>query len=203
MHHTVESLSHSTTITFSKYLLLLPVALLDVLFYFWIFRALIITIKALETKRQNIKLLMYVRLQRILYLSVVLSLIWGAVYAFVIISGRLEEEWQNRWVYEGFWDCIYFGVLLTVMVLWRPSRNAQRYSYQQIGADDSDLDTDDDDDLFDVNMPDEFGLDDGFSFDLKEVELALSGASIATKAINRRHESDLAWSVLCNIFIQN
>ncbi len=186
VQHAVESVSHSEKITFSKYLLLLPVALLDVLFYFWIFRALIITIKTLEIKRQNIKLVMYVRFQRILYLSVLVSLIWGGVYAFVIVTGRIEDEWQNRWIYEGFWDCIYFGILLTIMVLWKPSKNARRYAYQQVGdgGGDSDFDTDDEDDLFDPNMmgaPDEFGLDDGFSFDLKEVELALSGASIAAK----------------------
>ena len=178
IQYTVESLSHSEQVSFSQYLMLLPVALLDVLFYFWIFRALVVTVKTLEVKRQGMKLLMYTRFQRILYCSVVISALWGAFYTFIVASGRIQAEWERRWIYEGFWDVIYFGILITMMVLWRPAKHAHRYAYQQVDTFD-DFDYDDDDDEFDATIDfdaEEYGahLDDSFSLNLKEVEMALS-----------------------------
>ena len=59
-----------------RLLFILPVALLDALFYWWVFAALTRTLAQLSTRRQGAKLLLYRRFSHVLVVSIVLSAVW-------------------------------------------------------------------------------------------------------------------------------
>ena len=42
------------------------------------------------------------------------------------------------WIDEAFWHVLFSGVLLVIMVLWRPTNNNQRYAFTPLldGSDD-------------------------------------------------------------------
>ena len=54
-----------------------------------------------------------------------------------ILSGRQDESWHVLWTFDAFWHLLYTGVLLTICVLWSPSRNNLQYAYlDEIAAQD-------------------------------------------------------------------
>jgi len=155
VQHVVESVSHTVTITVSQYLLMLPVAALDLVFYFWIFRALGNTIEQLQTRKQEAKLGLYSRFQKVLIASVALSVGWSMYYLYVIISNKIQSQWESRWIYDGFWDVIYLMVLVPIMILWRPTMNSQQYEYSKVAGDD--FYDDEDGENTNINDKEEYG----------------------------------------------
>lgn len=140
VQHTVENLSmHSDNgelTSFPKLALLLPVAALDTYFYFWIFRSIRTTVTQLESRGQEAKLELYVRFQRVLQVSVVVTSIWAVLYIFVRVFQFKQFEWEHVYILDGFWDCLYLAILVAIMYLWRPNKNNQRYAYSQVKTSD-------------------------------------------------------------------
>lgn len=56
-----------------------------------------------------------------------------------------------RWIDTAFWHIFFYCVLVAIMILWRPSKNNQRYAFTPL-LDDSEDDNDDDDELFNSNQ---------------------------------------------------
>lgn len=74
---------------------------------------------------------------------------WGTVdrSPFVYL-----QHWKEFWVNEAYWHVLFSIVLLTIVILWRPSRNSQRYAYSPLLDADDDMDDDDDNDIIMDNM---------------------------------------------------
>jgi hypothetical protein len=76
----------------------------------------------------------------VLYASVALSMGWSMYYLYVILANVIQSQWESRWIYDGFWDVIYFTVLVPIMILWRPTMNSQQYEYSKVAGDEGDDD---------------------------------------------------------------
>ena len=96
----------------------------------WIFTALEQSLAHLTARRQTTKLKLYRRFKQTLMVTAAVATLW-AVYVICIVSTNLvKDQWRTQWVIkDGFSDMMYFFVLLSIMVLWRPSGNSRKYAY--------------------------------------------------------------------------
>ena len=113
----------------SRLLLIIPMALLDAFFYWWLFSGLARTLQQLSSRRQSAKLLLYRRFSHVLLAAVVASTLWVGWQMAVIVSASLDARWHQLWVFDAFWHVLYFMVLLAICYLWSPSKNNRQYAY--------------------------------------------------------------------------
>eukprot|EP00164_Ancoracysta_twista_P004253 GFYU01005731.1.p1 GENE.GFYU01005731.1~~GFYU01005731.1.p1 ORF type:complete len:515 (+),score=109.61 GFYU01005731.1:170-1714(+) len=110
---------------------IIPVALIDSAFYWWIFFSLSKNLQYLENRRQLIKLELYKRFTRILVGSIAITCLSILCQMYIMVTHNVEANWHKLWVFEAYWDVLYFGILVAIMILWRPSQNSQRYAYSE------------------------------------------------------------------------
>jgi hypothetical protein len=126
----VENWNHAeqvpwTTVVF----LVVPVALLDTVFYWWIFVSILTTITQLRVRKQTMKISMYRWLFNVLVGSVAVSAVAIVYQMFVVAFSSIDDRWRTWWMWNAFWQLLYFGLLLVIAWLWRPVTNNTRYSY--------------------------------------------------------------------------
>lgn len=121
----------------------LPISLSMTIFYIWSLNALDNTIEHLVSRRQTVKLAMYKNLQRILAFSGFL-LTSILVVNSVNMSHRnedawIQEQWQWRWmILDGTLNIAYLVIFASIVYLWRPTSNNERYGLEQLASDDPD-----------------------------------------------------------------
>ena len=42
-----------------------------------------------------------------------------------------DSHWQTEWLYDAIWHLLYYSVLVSIAVLWRPTINNTRYAYTE------------------------------------------------------------------------
>jgi|EP01047_Picozoa_sp_COSAG01_P057978 hypothetical protein len=144
----VDWVGHSEELPMTiRLIFVMPVAALDSLFSVWIFTELSATIEQLEQRKQRSKLQLYNRFTFIMATCVFLSLVWSSYEVWVTegSGNSFGDRWRNYWMLEAGWPALYFLVLLSIMWLWAPSKNAVRYAYsEEISLDDDYVEGSDD-----------------------------------------------------------
>lgn len=134
-------------------LLALDVALycLDCLFAWWTMVSLYDTIAYLRAHKQAAKLWLMGRFALVLSCAVAAQV----VFMLYNLTASLTpgERWEQQWLAtSGFSQILYFVVVVTIAVLWRPSKTARRYEYSQVTDGGVILASGDDDDADDVEL---------------------------------------------------
>jgi len=128
--------SVTSTLTFAiVFFLLLPVAVVDSIFYWWIFLSLWRTMNQLNLRRQTEKLKMYKRLAITLLFSMVVSGIFAFSQLFGSSTATRDVNWASEWTYTGYWHTLYFIILLVIVIIWRPTKNNARYALEELPSD--------------------------------------------------------------------
>lgn len=120
----------------------IPLAIIDAMVCWWIFMALMQTMKTLRLRRNIAKLNLYRHFSNTILFTVIASVI------FILWSMKLHRlagcmnQWELLWFDDAFWHILFSFIMLVVIILWRPSANNQRYAYSPLtdGADESDDD---------------------------------------------------------------
>ena len=76
-----------------------------------------------------------------------LSLGWSSYEVYITSSSAetFDLRWKTYWTLEAVWPVIFLAVLLTIMWLWAPSKNAIRYAYsEELALDDDYIDEEED-----------------------------------------------------------
>lgn len=131
-----------------------PVALMDAIFYAWVFYSLSVTLVELSKKNQIEKIELFRQIMYALVFYVVVTiflLLSAAFYGFFSLFGRY---WYLEWVYDAAFQSLFFIVFCRIMFLMRPSQRSYIFlnsmqlsssdfdeSYNDLLEDDSDLDT--------------------------------------------------------------
>ncbi|KAK9369647.1 lung seven transmembrane receptor-domain-containing protein [Lipomyces kononenkoae] len=126
-------------------LVILPLAATMTAFYLWILSSLTSTIRNLTERKQNVKALMYRRLWRLLFVSILV------IFGFFFVNSLLfadrnspdfiPRHWKSRWfVLDGWLNVVYFVDFLVIAFLWRPTRNNRRFAMSDELAQDEDGD---------------------------------------------------------------
>lgn len=120
-----------------------PLVFLDVAISYWILTNLKQTMRTLRVRRNLPKLTLFRHFANTLIFCVVASvafMVWSlARHRFVACL----TDWKELWLDEAFWHILFSFILLVIIVLWRPSNNAQRFAFTPL-LDDEDPDDDDD-----------------------------------------------------------
>jgi len=109
-----------------------PVAVLDGIFWWWIFISLHKTVIELTTQKQSSKLGLYRNFAFTLGFALVIAFMFACYQLYYIWGALYLEQWQYMWVMEvGFWQILYTGVFFIIMFLWRPNAHSKQYAYMQ------------------------------------------------------------------------
>lgn len=114
-----------------------PLALIDTIFYWWIFLSLMRTIQQLTMRQASVKLLLYRRFFYVLIgaaivtVLVILFQLVQALQALMSSKSVPDSHWQTEWLYDAIWHLLYYSVLVSIAVLWRPTINNTRYAYTE------------------------------------------------------------------------
>lgn len=106
-----------------------PLAVLDSAVCWWIFSALVNTTRTLRLRRNEVKLALYRHFTNTLIFAVIASVIY---MLYAIKTHRLIgclTVWKDMWLDEAYWHILFSALLLVIMILWRPTRNNQRYAF--------------------------------------------------------------------------
>ena len=50
-----------------------------------------------------------------------------SVMAWMLVDHYQDNaDWEHRWLKTGFWHILFYGILVAIAVLWRPSDNNAR-----------------------------------------------------------------------------
>ena len=85
------------------------------------------TTRQLRLRRNLVKLSVYKHFANTLVFSIISSIIfmlWSIKYHKVV---DCLTQWRDLWVDDAFWHLLFSVILCVIMVLWRPSKNNQRY----------------------------------------------------------------------------
>jgi len=64
-----------------------------------------------------------------------------------IKGSDLSMSWKYDWLVEAFREILFFGILATVAVLWRPRSNNTRYGYAEFFTDEDNGDIEKEDEV--------------------------------------------------------
>lgn len=106
-----------------------PLSLLDSAICWWVFVSLAHTMRTLQLRRNTIKLSLYRHFTNTLIFAVISSVVF---MLYSIKSYRVQRcitEWKEVWMDEAYWHILFASVLTVIMVLWRPTKNNQRYAF--------------------------------------------------------------------------
>jgi len=129
----VLSFRHSHSLPMAFVLLcLLPVSLLNGVIFYWVFTALSSLIQTLKDRGQTDKLQVFQRLWAILIFSLGIATV-TLLYQIFALSRSLSTSWRHQWFYtDGVSHILFLLVLVSMMYLWAPHKNSQRYAYNQV-----------------------------------------------------------------------
>eukprot|EP01025_Chloroclados_australasicus_P014318 TRINITY_DN16710_c0_g1_i2.p2 TRINITY_DN16710_c0_g1~~TRINITY_DN16710_c0_g1_i2.p2 ORF type:complete len:547 (+),score=64.31 TRINITY_DN16710_c0_g1_i2:49-1641(+) len=114
-----------------RLLLILPVAILDVVMFLWIFTALSRTLIKLQTKNQGAKLSLYRKFTNAIIFVVWVGALWLGYEVWFRFSDPDNEKWRYEYVCNGFWYVLNLVFLMVICFLFTPSASATRFAYKQ------------------------------------------------------------------------
>ncbi|BFZ54050.1 Membrane protein ptm1 [Savitreella phatthalungensis] len=124
---------------------ILPLSACMTVFYFWTVQAMRTTIAELENRGQWQKSMMYRRLHGVIWWSIV------AVCAFILLQSFtfynadspdfVPRHWKDRMVLNGWLNTLYLSVFVTIIFLWRPTKDNRRFAMSdEVRQEDYDMD---------------------------------------------------------------
>ena len=102
------------------------------------------TMKQLISRRNDLKLRIYWRFSYILVGCVISAIVFFFPYYSYAFTHRDDPSFRIDmvWLESAFWHVLFFVVLLSMCVLFRPVANNIRYSYAAVADDDEELEMD-------------------------------------------------------------
>eukprot|EP01125_Pyxidicula_operculata_P007562 TRINITY_DN2566_c0_g1_i1.p1 TRINITY_DN2566_c0_g1~~TRINITY_DN2566_c0_g1_i1.p1 ORF type:complete len:310 (-),score=60.43 TRINITY_DN2566_c0_g1_i1:42-971(-) len=117
-------------------LVVVPAAILDTGFYYWIILSLVRTMQQLTLRKQGLKLEMYKIFFGILVFTGILSVSIIAYQSYLNFN-QLSIPWQYEWMFDAFWDYMFWVIMTVVSFIWRPRSNNTRYGYGEFFSDET------------------------------------------------------------------
>ena len=114
-----------------------PSAVLNAIFFYWIFTALMATRRDLDSKNQHIKLKMIKKLIMALGISIGICLGLGIAEVYFKLMMDRDEYWGTVWVFEGLWAFVFTVILFTILFIMKPSERSRLMAYGEELVDES------------------------------------------------------------------
>ncbi|XP_062519252.1 transmembrane protein 87A-like [Corticium candelabrum] len=114
------------------------VYLVDAGVCWWVVWSLVATMRALRVRNNTSKLSLYKHFAVAVLVSAGVSLVFVVWKLWIFVSGGCVNDFGWVWLKDGFWSILFCFLLLAMMIIWRPSNNAARYSYALVNNKDDD-----------------------------------------------------------------
>jgi len=124
-----------------------PLAVIDASVCWWVFSAIVATTRQLRLRRNLVKLSVYKHFANTLVFSIITSIIFMLWSIKTHKSVDCLTQWKDLWVDEAFWHLLFSVILCVIMVLWRPSKNNQRYAFTPLLDKEEDYTSDEEEDI--------------------------------------------------------
>lgn len=112
-------------------LLLLAV---DAAIIYWVFVSIVATRRALRLRKNFVKMSLYNHFAYTLIFGILCTIgfiLWVAIVITFPKDGCLRD-WSEAWVKDCFWHMLFAFLLLSIMIIWRPSGNKARFTYSLV-----------------------------------------------------------------------
>lgn len=112
-------------------LVVFALASIDTLFYIWIITSINNLLTTLAGRRQAIKYILYKNFRNVLFISVFFTCVWFLYGSSINMNESYgnDNSWQYKWTIDALWEVTYFGLFVTIAVMWAPTQNSQRYAH--------------------------------------------------------------------------
>ena len=138
--------------------LIVPVSVLNSVFYWWMFLSLHRLLSFLDARKQEAKLHIYKQLTAVLLASLLAAIAYASYQIYFSLEQKQMEQWSQLYLLDqGAPFIIYTVILLTIAALWRPSAEGKQYHYSQLQAAEQPLHEEDEDEQFSKNVRGEAG----------------------------------------------
>ena len=132
--------------------LIVPVSVLNSVFYWWMFLSLHRLLSFLDARKQEAKLHIYKQLTAVLLASLLAAVAYASYQIYFSLQQKQMENWNQLYLLDqGAPFIIYTVILLTIAALWRPSAEGKQYHYSQLQAAEQPLNDDEEDEHFGVS----------------------------------------------------
>jgi len=140
----VKALQHDNDVSGGFFILvIIPVAVLDSVFYLWTFMSLYDVVAQLEEQRQSQKLQLYRRFIWMLGTCLVFSCIWVLFQMYFLYTNMFPYAWKYTWLFEAYWYGLAMFIMVAIMYLWAPNENSKNYAYYSESVNLNDADDED------------------------------------------------------------
>ncbi|OMJ80586.1 hypothetical protein SteCoe_19128 [Stentor coeruleus] len=129
--------------SFELYLLLLasfPLIVLNTLIFFFVFSWFSKILYKLNFLKQNYKLKLVKQFALLLGLAGLASVIWGTLEILARFFWKQSDMWKWDWLYIGIWEAIFLILVISLIAIWRVSKNSKLLAItQEIRDDDNEI----------------------------------------------------------------
>lgn len=152
-------------LSFFSLILLFPSVIIPLSLFWWICSCLSKTIQKVKLREQDAKIELYTKILISLIVACIVTLLMILMQTAISIIDS-DEVWRVWWIFTAFWFTLFFGLTISLLVLFNPSKNEEWLAYNAKKRKNFSKDGDDDD--FSSKMEielDDLGKDIDISFD--------------------------------------
>jgi len=114
-----------------KLLTAIPVIILNVMIFAWIWHSLKQVQSGLQESRQSTKLQLFSTLKAIIAGSAIVACLWLGVEFYFFYFKDISEYWQFAWLFEVVWHMQFLIILTAVLWLWRPNERSHLLAFSE------------------------------------------------------------------------
>lgn len=119
----IRNMSHP----FISVVYLVPVLIIESFYFLSSYYSISVVVTSLETYRDKFKTDLFLNLRRLLIIIAFLVALVSMIY-LKVLEYSPYPLWPIRWVVEAYWDFIFFGGLISLLVFFRISKNNRMFS---------------------------------------------------------------------------
>uniref|UniRef100_A0A915F0C4 Transmembrane protein 87A n=1 Tax=Echinococcus canadensis TaxID=519352 RepID=A0A915F0C4_9CEST len=106
----------------------LPMIAVDLAILWWSFSYLVSTLRETRMRRNKVKYRLYRIFSALLIAVALVSILCMCASIFLLHWRPCTRAWRYIWFDETFWQLLFFVILLTIVILWRPSSTNKLYA---------------------------------------------------------------------------
>eukprot|EP01129_Flabellula_baltica_P000807 TRINITY_DN10759_c0_g1_i1.p1 TRINITY_DN10759_c0_g1~~TRINITY_DN10759_c0_g1_i1.p1 ORF type:complete len:512 (-),score=69.04 TRINITY_DN10759_c0_g1_i1:33-1568(-) len=115
--------------SFYVYLFIFLTFLFNSLFVIWIGYSAHTTMRNLMKRKEVVKYTMYRNLSMILCSSLVISVVFWLSQTFIESSGAKDSVYSIWWIFDAYWNFLYYIIIAYICRIWRPKMDNTRYAF--------------------------------------------------------------------------
>ena len=162
---------------FVSLILLFPSVVIPLGLFWWICACLSKTLQKVKLRNQQKKLELYTKIMISLIVACVVTLLMLLMQTGISIVDS-DEIWRVWWLFTSYWFILFFGLTISLLLLFHPSKNEEWLSYtkrENLTSDEDfstgvEIELDDLEKDMDINFDFDLGFDDNMEEETSKID---------------------------------